>query len=72
MPVPVVPTILATDTRQSHGKPVSAFKSLSFEISRGPPWGRCVDADGGQKAGRFLLPHDMPGQLCQAFQRLGN
>ena len=63
----------------AHGKDaagrasVSAFKTTSFQVSRGPNGEPVLSMTLGN-AGKisFLLPDDMPGQLTQALLKLAN
>jgi hypothetical protein len=52
---------------------ISAFKTSSFEIGRGPAGEAVLTLTVGESGEiRFLLPSDMPGQLSQALQKLAN
>ena len=52
---------------------ISAFKTSSFEIGRGPAGEAVLTLTVGESGKiRFLLPSDMPGQLSQALQKLAN
>ena len=63
----------------AHGKDaagrasVSAFKTSSFQVGRGPNGEPVLSMTVG-KAGKisFLLPEDMPGQLIGALLKLAN